>query len=122
MATRSGTLRQIKIRITKDSGGGDFVVQLLAANGSPNGTPWVHPTGVPALDTIPDSTVPAEETTVTGHFSGPQLVAGTEYAAAVSRRGGFYTPHSHLGCEGALFTGESENTLGLDLIASVLVS
>jgi hypothetical protein len=122
VAMRSGTLRQIKIRITKDPGIGDFVVQLLAVTGSPNGTPWIHPVGVLALDTIPDAAVPAGETTITGNFAGPQLVQGTEYAATVSRRGASYTPHSHVGCEGAVFTGESENTLGLDLIVSVLVS
>jgi hypothetical protein len=122
-ATRSGRLRQIRAPITKDPGTGDFVIQLVAVSGAPNGTPSDYPLDVLETVTIPDASVPDGESTLVGTFAGPRLVQGTEYAAVVSRRGAAFTPHARGGCDGVMFAGApyAPSPLGLDLIVSVLV-
>jgi hypothetical protein len=58
------------------------VVELLAvAGGMPTNT-------VLAAVTIPDASVSNGDSTLTATFSGPPLVAGTEYATALRRLGG----------------------------------
>ena len=87
-ASRTGSLRQIKIALTKDSTSvGDYVVQLVKVTGSPNGTPSNSAADVLAKVTIPDAKVPVGTSTLTGNFTGPKLAQGTEYAAVVKRLG-----------------------------------
>lgn len=84
---QSGSLHQIQFEITKKiagSTGDDFVVELLAvgADGKPTNT-------VLATAVIPNASVPEDlDVTLTASFSGPPLVAGTEYATALRRLGG----------------------------------
>jgi hypothetical protein len=88
-ATRSGSLRQIKVAIHKaaSSSAGDSVVQLVKVTGSPNGTPSSSPLDVLAAVTIPDATVPYGASTLTAKFAGTILEQGKEYAAVISRPG-----------------------------------
>jgi hypothetical protein len=82
-AAQSGSLYQIQFEITKRAGTtGDFVVELLAVAGR------VPTNTVLAAVTIPDASVPNGDSTLTATFSGPPLVAGTEYATALRRLGG----------------------------------
>jgi hypothetical protein len=61
------------------------VVQLLRVSG---GQPSHSPIDVLASVTVPDAQVASSsDATVTATFTGPALVAGTEYAAALSRPG-----------------------------------
>lgn len=75
---------QIQFEVGKLAGStGDYVVELLAvdADGRPTNT-------VLASATLPNDEVPSDDlTNVTATFSGPPLVAGTQYAAAISRAG-----------------------------------
>jgi hypothetical protein len=83
-AAQSGSLHQIQIEVTKKPGTtGAYVVELLdfGADGKPTNT-------VLATATIPDAAVPEGDSTLTATFSGPPLVASTEYAVAISRPGG----------------------------------
>jgi hypothetical protein len=87
-ASRTGSLRQIKIALTKERNtAGDYVVQLVKVTGSPNGTPSNSAADVLAKVTIPDAKVPVGTSTLTGTFTGPKLVQGNEYAAVVKRLG-----------------------------------
>jgi hypothetical protein len=85
-AERSGSLRQIQFSVKKEAGTtGDYVVQLLRVSG---GKPSPSPIDVLASVTIPDAEVAtSSDATVTATFTGTALVAGTEYAAALSRPG-----------------------------------
>jgi hypothetical protein len=103
-ATRSGTLRQIRVGIVKPPGTtGDYVVQLLAASGSP-AIPDPSALGVLAAVVIPDASVSDGLTTLVANFAGTELVQGTDYAVVVGRRGGNALVQSHIGdrCAGAL--------------------
>src|SRR5215217_7495117 len=85
-AERNGSLRQIQFSVNKKPGTtGDYVVQLLRVIA---GKPSHSPVDVLATVTVPDAAVAASgEATLTATFTGPALVAGTEYAAAFSRPG-----------------------------------
>jgi hypothetical protein len=83
-AAHCGSLQQIQFLVAKLTGTtGDFVVELLAtAAGKPTNT-------VLAQVTVLDADVAeGDNVLVTAVFSGPQLVAGTAYAAAISRPDG----------------------------------
>src|SRR5829696_8461602 len=58
-ARRTGSLRQIRIPVVKDSGHtGDYVIQLVKVSGSPNGVPFTSAADVLAEVTIRDGRVP----------------------------------------------------------------
>jgi hypothetical protein len=132
VAERGGSLRQIQFSIGKQSGTtGDYVVQLLKVVGS---KPSHNPVDVLATVTIPNAEVAAgTEVTLTAPFTGPTLVAGTEYAAAISRPGAgpaearINTLNVGGGaCGGKLFLAVAgdvfaEEILAQDLLVSVLV-
>ena len=130
-AERSGSLRQIQFSVNKlPATTGDYLVQLLRVSG---GKPSLSPADVLAALTVPDAAVAtSSDATLTATFAGPDLVAGTEYAAALSRPGSGAVgvgPIVTLGgstCSGKLFVavgaGEFNEALNLDLLVSVLVS
>jgi hypothetical protein len=127
-AAQSGSLLQIQLQVVKNADStGDYVVDLLAASGGgPTNT-------VLATATISNASVPVGASTLTASFSGPPLVAGTRYAAAISRPGGNQLgPGNRPGspCPGSAFsqtptgTGAFEEFTvqgGIDLIATVTV-
>jgi hypothetical protein len=82
-AAQSGSLRLIQIEIDKAvASTGDYEVQLLAVDsGKPTNS-------VLAAATIANASVPEGISTQTATFSGPPLLAGAQYAAAISRPGG----------------------------------
>jgi hypothetical protein len=130
-AERSGSLRQVQFSVNKPPATtGDYLVQLLRVSG---GKPSHSPTDVLAALTVPDAAVAtSSDATLTATFAGPDLVAGTEYAVALSRPGSGAVgvgPIVTLGgstCSGKLFVavgaGEFNEALNLDLLVSVLVS
>ncbi len=125
-ASKNGQLRRITSQITKDGGSGDFIVQLDSVTGSPEGTPSHLPLDVLATTTIPNATVPTGEVTLSATFSGPEIVAGVEYAAVVGRRESTFSPGLRNDCEGKLFFAESAGPFttpieGVDLVVSVEV-
>jgi hypothetical protein len=84
MATRSGALAQIQFAVLNAAGSsGDYLVELLTvANDVPTNF-------VLAGVSISNPAGPAGPATMTASFAGgPPLVAGTLYAAAISRPGG----------------------------------
>jgi hypothetical protein len=86
LARQSGSLLQIQFEVQKDAAStGDYLVELLAvavANDEPTNT-------VLAQAIVLNTVVPVGFTVlVTATFAGPPLVAGTQYAAAISRPGG----------------------------------
>jgi hypothetical protein len=85
-AERSGSLRQIQFSVNKKPGtSGDYLVQLLKVVG---GKPSHSPLDVLAAITVPDAAVAtSSDATVTATFADTALVAGTEYAVALSRPG-----------------------------------
>jgi hypothetical protein len=124
-ALNSGSLHQIQFGIRKQAGStGDYVVELLdlGIDGKPTNT-------VLATATIPDASVPEGHSTLTASFAGPPLVAGTEYAAALSRSGALFFIHTRDddGCAGRVFehnpsTGQyAEQSLVYDLVVTVTV-
>ena len=134
-ASRTGSLRQIKIAVVKKPNpGSDYVVQLVKVSGSPNGTPSNSAADVLAEVTIPDGNVPAGASTLTGSFSGPKLVQGTEYAAVINRLGNTeLTVGTRVGANGAddcpnsrMFSATGDNAFEevfiQDMIVSVLVA
>lgn len=127
-ATRSGTLRQIRVGIDKPAGThGDYVVQLLAASGSP-AVPDDSALGVLAAVVVPEASVSNGLTTLVANFAGTELVRGTAYAVVVGRRGGSAAVQSHLTdrCAGALIftTGTDPFSVNnnADAAVSVLVA
>ncbi len=95
-----GLLRRIVFPTRKPPGSlGDFVVQLLAVD--ENDVPVHLPAGVLAEVIVPnDAVASGENVTLTAEFSGPPLVAGTRYAAVLSRPGpdtlySFYLEGNH---------------------------
>jgi hypothetical protein len=126
-AGKNGQLRRITAQITKDGGSGDFIVQLVSVTGSPDGTPSHLPLDVLATTTIPNASVPTGEFTLTATFSGPEIVAGVEYAAVVGRRESTFSPGLRNDCDGKLFFAESAGPFttpieGVDLVVSVEVA
>jgi hypothetical protein len=129
-ATRSGSLRQIRVGIVKNGGStpGDFLVQLLTTIGAP-AVPDHSPLAVIAATVIPDGAVPEGASTLVANFVGPQLVQGTEYATVVSRPGSdAFASQIHVTdeCPGVLSdafgTGPFSNTATFDSVVSVLVT
>src|SRR5262249_1767455 len=131
-AERSGSLRQIQFSVNKRPGStGDYVVQLLKVVG---GKPSNSPIDVLATVTVPDAQVATStDAALTATFSGPALVAGTDYAAAFSRPGAGSSDASLNTlldgggtCGGTLFLAVqgdvfAEEVNHLDSIVSVLV-
>jgi len=85
-AERSGSLQQIQFTINKKPATtGDYQVQLLKVIG---GKPSHSPGDVLASLTVPDAAVATNSDAIlSATFTGPAIVAGTEYAAAYSRPG-----------------------------------
>jgi hypothetical protein len=83
-ARRSGTLRQIKIGISKPSSlpGGDYVVQLVKMAGT---VPSENAIDVIAAAVVPDAQVKTGKTTLIASFGTTRLTQGTKYAVVVSR-------------------------------------
>jgi hypothetical protein len=82
VAAQSGVLAQLQVALSSDGSPGDYVVELLSVvNDVPTNT-------VLAGVVIPNAAVPPGLSTQTASFAGPPLVAGTAYAAALSRSGG----------------------------------
>jgi hypothetical protein len=128
-ASRTGTLRQIRIAIDKPIGAsGDYLVQLGRL--MPNDLPSNSPIDVMAVVTIADASVPLGDSTLVANFAGPFLVAGTGYAAVTSRPGtnlgGLHT-RIHQGgsnCDGTIAIADGEGDFddqSGDLVVSVLV-
>lgn len=128
-AAQSGSLLQIQFEVIKDVGSsGDWVVHLLAvgADGKPTNTAL-------ASVTIPNASVPDGPSPLTASFSGPPLVAGTPYAAAISRPGssGFLVKtRSGNACAGSAFQqqpagsgpfNELTSAGGVDFLTAVTV-
>jgi hypothetical protein len=85
LATRSGTLRQIKVAISKVEGTpGDYVVQLVKMTGS---GPSNSPLDVLAAATVPNAQVKTGDTTLVASFATTKLAKNTPYAVVVSRPG-----------------------------------
>jgi len=127
-ATRSGMLRQIRMGIVKPPGThGDYIVQLLAASGSP-ASPDTSPQAVLAAVVIADAAVSVGATTLVANFAGTKLVQGTDYAVVVARRGTNALIQSHTTdrCAGALIfaVGDDPFTINddADTVVSVLVA
>jgi hypothetical protein len=128
-ASRNGTLRQIRIAIDKPAGAsGDYLVQLVRL--MPNSLPSNSPIDVMAAVTIPDASVPLGGSTLVATFGGPFLVAGTGYAAVISRPGtslgGLHTRIYQGGsdCDGTIAIADGEGDFddqSGDLVVAVLV-
>ena len=105
-ATRSGTLRQIKIGIVKNpSGSGDYLVQVVRMDGT---VPSNNAIDVIAAAVVPDAQVKTGETTLVVSFGTTRLTQGTEYAVVVSRPSGFALLHTGgETCEGRVFVASS---------------
>jgi hypothetical protein len=125
-AERSGTLRRIQFHINKDAGSaGDYVVQLVRVD---SGTPSSVATHILAGITIPNADVPDGESTLAADFLGPELTAGTEYAAAIGRVAnsielGNFTGTGNI-CAGQTFAsmgGAFTESPTLDVVVSVFV-
>jgi hypothetical protein len=122
-AERSGSLRQIQFSVIEKSGtSGDYLVQLLKVIG---GKPSHSPMDVLAAVTIPDAEVATNnDATVTATFAGTPLVAGTEYAVALSRPGvglGEITLNTQKGgggaCGGQLFIAVAADVFAPEIFA-----
>jgi hypothetical protein len=126
----SGPLRRIVFPVVKVPDSlGDYVVQLLAVDGS--GVPSHLPQGVLAQAIVPNGAVAGgQSVTVTADFDGPPLVAGTQYAAAISRPGpNNYAAHyrTDSGCSGSVFQADQGKAFiaaigELDILVSVFIS
>ena len=124
-ATRSGTLRQIKIGIVKKSSGGDYLVQVVKMAGT---DPSNNAIDVIAAAVVPDAQVKSGETTLVASFGTTTLTQGTQYAVVVSRTSDFDLRHEGSDCEGRVFIASSTGafiptgTNLKDLIVTVLVA
>ena len=130
-ATRSGSLRQVRLAIGMGVGSvpGTFIVQLLKTSGAP-AIPDPGPRAVLAAVAIPEAEVPEPVGTVVANFGGTPLVVGTEYAIVVSRpESDRFRVRCHTdpaACPGSA-AGDSGRDLfslfdRLDLVVTVLVS
>jgi hypothetical protein len=82
-ALHTGQISRATLLINKSSAGGDFQLQILAANGSG------PVNGVLAAATIPDATVPLGDATLDATFVSPVgVTAGQSYALVVTRPAG----------------------------------
>jgi hypothetical protein len=127
---RSGSLQQIQFSVNKSTSTGDYLVQLLRVSG---GKPSHSPIDVLTSVTVPDAQVAtSSDATLTATFTGPTLVAGTEYAIAFSRPRSTsigtaapnYRPDDGTGCGGNWFIADGAgpfNVAQADLLVSVLV-
>lgn len=101
-ATRSGTLREIRVLINKALDAGDYEVQLVRMSGS---VPSNGAFDVLAAATIPDGDVSTGNATLKAKFAATRLVQGTKYAVVVSRFGSemaIPVPFSGDPCEGTM--------------------
>ena len=134
-ASRTGSLRQIKVAVVHEPNpGADYVIQLVKVSGSPNGKPSNSAADVLAEVTIREGKVPKGASTLIGAFTGPKLVQGTEYAAVVNRLGNTsLTVGTRVGANGAddcpnsrMFSATGDNVFEevfvQDMIVNVLVA
>ena len=84
-ASRGGELREVQIRIQKDTDDlGNWVVQLMLV---PGGSPDHTARGVMAASMVENTQVPIGPSTLVARFAGTRLVQGLPYAVVVSRLG-----------------------------------
>ena len=83
-ATRSGTLREIRVLIDKAVNDKDYEVQLVRM-ASAGDVPSNGPFDVMAAAIVPDEDVPTGRATLVAKFAATELVQGTKYAVVVSR-------------------------------------
>ena len=98
LATRGGTLDEIRVEITKEAGTvGNWVMQLVPTFG---GVPAYQPTWVFAAAAVDDPDVPVGGSTLPARFRGISLLAGETYAVVVPRSGGApFTVRGGFGCD-----------------------
>lgn len=126
-ATRSGTLREIRVLINKALDAGDYEVQLVRMSGN---LPSNGPFDVLAAAVVPDSDVPTGNATLQAKFAATRLVQGTKYAVVVSRFGSemaIPVPFTGDPCEGQMAiaaAGDAFTNLdpARDMTVSVLVA
>jgi hypothetical protein len=120
----SGALTMAQASVIKTGSSANWVMQINEVDGS--GTPT---NTVLAATTVPDSTVPSGEATITGSFATPAAVnANQAYALVVTRPG---SDHLEVGvrkgddCPGQLFssspTGPFSPFMDWDLVFTVFV-
>jgi hypothetical protein len=83
-ATRSGTLREIRVLIDKQQEASDYEVQLVRMAGT---VPSHQPFDVIAAAVIPNDAVPIGNATLSARFGATSLVKDEQYAVVVSRFG-----------------------------------
>jgi hypothetical protein len=125
-AQAGGALTMAQVDVNKSGSGtpGDYIMHIneVDASGTPTNT-------VLASATVPDSTVPVGESTITGNFAAPVTVAaGQRYALVVTRPGALLDVSVRVGddCPGELFWSTSQGGTfalqsGLDLVFAVFV-
>jgi hypothetical protein len=98
IATRSGTLDEIRVAITKAPGtAGNWIVQMVPIVG---GVPEHEPTDVFAAAAIDDEDVPDGDSTLRARFRGISILEGFGYAVVVTRSGGaLFTLRGGSGCD-----------------------
>jgi hypothetical protein len=123
-AQASGLLTTAQSDVTKTGSLADWTMDIHEVDGS--GTPT---NVVLASTTIPDSTVPAGDVTITGNFGAPvTVIAGQQYALIVRRPG---SDHLQVGvrtgddCPGQLFSSPATGTfspfMDWDMVFAVFV-
>jgi hypothetical protein len=86
-ALNTGSLVRGETEIGKNGAAGDFVMQILATDGSGDPT-----NNVLASTTIPDASVPIGNSRIAGVFATPaNVVAGQRYAFMITRPGAEFT-------------------------------
>lgn len=114
-AERSGALTRAEVEVRKNSGSGDYVVQLRTVGGD------FLPNTVLARATVADTAVPAGTSLISASFLDPaEVEAGQEYALSVHRptglEAGYFNPPDTCTNGRAAFSGDgiSWETLDLD--------
>jgi hypothetical protein len=82
-ALATGALTRAEVNVIKVGTAGDWIVQILAVDGTGTPTNMVLSSAL-----VPDASVPADESTLAVTFAAPaQVVAGQQYAVSVTRPG-----------------------------------
>jgi hypothetical protein len=90
-ALHTGTVVRAEVALNKQASGAPFTMQILNTDSS-----GVPVNGVLGSATIPDSSVPAGDTTLNGTFSSPaSVVAGHLYALVVTRPNSWFLTDRH---------------------------